>query len=120
MYRNTGRPRRYGDCGLRLFIVIRRDPGETHADFLEWWSDHHAEIAKDMPGLRRYVLHDVREGFEKDLQWDGLAELEFESVDAARAAFASDAGRRSLEDTKGRGGARLMLSTDILRVVRAE
>ena len=104
---------------MRLFILIRRDPKETQQEFLTWWSDHHAELAKVMPGLKRYVLHEVKGGFEKPVDWDGIAEMEFESSDAARAAFLqSEAGMRTLEDAKGKRGARLMLVTDLLRVVR--
>jgi uncharacterized protein (TIGR02118 family) len=103
---------------MRLFILIRRDPAETHEQFMAWWSERHAELARRMPGLRRYVLHEVLGGFERDVDWDGIAELEFDSEDAARAAFSSPEGRETLQDTKGRGGARLILSTDMLRLVK--
>ena len=103
---------------MRLFILIKRDPRETAEEFLRWWSDHHANLAKEMPGLKRYVLHEVKGGFEKDTDWDGLAELEFASIEAARAAFKSEAGLRLLDDAKHKRGARLMLSTEYLRVVR--
>jgi len=104
---------------MRLFILIKRDPRESREEFEDWWSSHHAELAKDMPGLKRYVLHKVLGGFEKETDWDGIAELEYESEAAARASFASEIGYRTLvEDTKGRRGARLMLSTEHLRVVR--
>jgi len=103
---------------MRLFILIKRDPRETREEFETWWKSHHAELAKDMPGLKRYVLHQILGGFEKETDWDGIAELEFDSVEAARAAFGSEPGVRTLEDTKGRRGARLMLSTEHLRVVR--
>lgn len=104
---------------IRLFILIRRDPRETHQEFMHWWSNRHAKLAAQMPGLRRYVLHEVTSGFEKDLEWDGLAELHFDSVEASRAAFKSEEGRRTLEDAKGRGGARLMLLTRHLDVLIA-
>jgi len=103
---------------MRLFILIRRDPDETHEAFMTWWSERHAELAREMPGLGRYVLHEVVEGFERELDWDGIAEMEFDSADAARAAFASPEGRATVADTAGRGGARLIMSTDILRVIR--
>jgi uncharacterized protein (TIGR02118 family) len=103
---------------MRLFILIRRDPSESHREFLDWWSGTHAELARHMPGLRRYVLHDVVKGFEKDVEWDGLAELEFDSEDSARAAFGSEAGAETMKDAMTKRGARLMLTTDTLRVVR--
>jgi len=101
---------------IRLFILIRRDPKETHEEFLQWWSNRHAKLAARMPGLRRYVLHEVTSGFEKDLDWDGLAELHFDSVEASKAAFRSAEGLLTLEDAKGRGGARVMLLTRHLSV----
>lgn len=103
---------------MRLFILIRRDPGDSEQEFLDWWSHRHAELAKVMPGLGRYVLHEVTGGFEKDVDWHGLAELEFDSPEAAEAAFASPEGRLLLEDAVTKRGARLMLSTRTLRVVR--
>lgn len=101
---------------IRLFILIRRDPEETHEEFLHWWSDRHAKLAAKMPALRRYVLHEVTTGFEKTLDWDGLAELHFDTVEASKAAFKSEEGRLTLEDAKGRGGARVMLLTRHLSV----
>ena len=103
---------------MRLFILIRRDPDETHDQFMGWWSDRHAELAQAMPGLRRYVLHEVTGGFERDVDWDGIAEMEFSSADDARAAFSSPEGQATFADTVGRRGARLMMNTDVLRVVR--
>lgn len=103
---------------MRLFILIRRDPGDTQSEFLDWWSHRHAELARVMPGLGRYVLHEVTGGFEKDLDWHGLAELEFDSPEAAAAAFASPEGELLLQDAGTKRGARLMLNTETLRVVR--
>lgn len=103
---------------MRLFILIRRDPSETHEEFMQWWAGDHADLAVAMPGLGRYVLHEVTGGFEHGVEWDGLAELEFESADAAKAAFAAPEGLETLAHASGRRGARLMLLTETLRVAR--
>jgi uncharacterized protein (TIGR02118 family) len=105
---------------MRLFILIRRDPGDSQREFLDWWSERHAELAKVLPGLGRYVLHQVVGGFEGDVDWHGVAEMEFDSLEAAKAAFASPAGRELLDDGATKRGARLMLNTEILRVVRED
>jgi uncharacterized protein (TIGR02118 family) len=102
---------------MKLFILIRREPDETHADFMRWWSDTHAPLAQQMPGLLSYILHEVTHGFERDVDWDGIAELEFASDEDATRAFASPEGKAVIEDAAGRRGARLMLSTRVLRVV---
>lgn len=105
---------------MKLFILIRRDPDETHDEFMDWWAGDHAELASKMPGLGYYALHEVVGGMGREPEWDGIAELTFESSEAARAAFASPEGRATVEHANagGRGGARRMMETSLLRVVR--
>lgn len=103
---------------MRLFINIVRDPRWTQEEFLDWWSNQHAELAKLLPGIGRYVLHEVTGGFEKDVPYHGLAELEFESLEAARSAFASPEGKALLDDAVGVRGSRMIMVTEQYRVVR--
>jgi uncharacterized protein (TIGR02118 family) len=102
---------------MKLFILIRRDPAETHEEFMHWWSYRHAPLASKLPGLLSYILHEVTHGFERDVEWDGVAELEFGSVEDATTAFESPEGIALMADAAGRRGARVMLSTQVLRVV---
>lgn len=103
---------------MTIYILVRRDPREEPTEFEQWWRTQHATLAARMPGLRRYVLHRAS-GFEKPVDWDGVAELCFDSEAAARAAFASEEGRAVMRDAAAgdRGGARLMLLTSPLDVV---
>jgi len=105
---------------MKLFILIRRDPDESHDQFMDWWAGDHAELASKMPGLGYYALHEVTGGMGREAEWDGIAELTFESTDAAIAAFDSAEGRATIAhaNADGRGGARRMMETNLLRVVR--
>ncbi|WP_313404946.1 EthD family reductase [Aeromicrobium sp.] len=105
---------------MKLFILIRRDPAETHDEFMDWWAGDHAELASRMPGLGYYALHEIVGSMGRVPEWDGIAELTFESSDAARAAFDSPEGRATLDHaTAGdRKGARRMMETTLMRVVR--
>ena len=102
---------------MKLFILIRREPAETHDEFMHWWSDTHAKLSQSMPGLLSYVLLEVTRGFDRETEWDGVAELEFSSEEDATRAFESPEGAAVMADAVGRRGARLMLSTRVLRVV---
>lgn len=103
---------------MTVYILVRRDPREKPEEFEHWWRTRHAPLAARMPGLTRYALHRAT-GFEKQVDWDGVAELQFDSEETARAAFGSDEGRAVMLDAAadGRGGARLMLLTSPIEVV---
>jgi uncharacterized protein (TIGR02118 family) len=87
----------------RLAILYRR-PDLTREEFQTYWKNTHAPLARDIPGLRRYVQHhvigaaardDVQVGGEEP---DGLAELWFDSVDAASEAMKTEIGERANTD----------------------
>jgi uncharacterized protein (TIGR02118 family) len=55
--------------------------------FQEYWRTRHAEIVVKLPGIRRYVQsHALLSGYRKgELDWDGVAEIQFDDTDAMRA-----------------------------------
>lgn len=79
----------------RLAILYRR-PDLTREEFQAYWKDTHAPLARDIPGLRRYVQHHVVGVAARDdvpvtgEELDGLAELWFDSVAAASEAMATE------------------------------
>jgi uncharacterized protein (TIGR02118 family) len=75
---------------IKLIGLLRRASGTTPASFREHWRDHHARIAMELPGLRRYVINPVVAapgGAQPG--WDGVAELWFDDLAAFAAAMAS-------------------------------
>jgi len=70
-------------------LLVRRDE-YSHEAFVERWQGEHADLAKDLPGLRRYETSVPADPERAD--FDGVLELYFEDVDALNAAFASEVG----------------------------
>lgn len=78
-------------------LLVRRD-GMTHDEFVEYWQENHTPIARDIEGVVRYqtVLPVDPEASE----FDGVAELYFEELDALHAALGSP-GSRDYDPAKG-------------------
>lgn len=76
-------------------LLVRKD-GTSHEEFVDYWLGEHSELAKELPGLRKYVTS-VPNDPEK-AGYDGLLELYFDSTVDMKAAFDSDVGRRVQED----------------------
>ena len=84
--------------------VLKKPDHWTTEQFRKWWLTEHAEIAKKLPGLRRYTVHPLThhlDGITGKLggppTHDGLAFLWFDDEAAARAAFASSAGQHDVQ-----------------------
>lgn len=71
-------------------LLVRRDD-YTHEEFVERWRGEHAELAKDLPGLRRYATA-VPNDPERSSH-DGVVELTFENMGALADAFESETGQ---------------------------
>ena len=72
---------------LKIAFFLKRRPELTRPDFFAWWLDEHRSLVEKLPGLRRYVIS--LEAAGEDGSLDGLAELWFDDLAAAEAAFAS-------------------------------
>jgi uncharacterized protein (TIGR02118 family) len=93
------------------FLVTYEVPADP-AEFDRHYREIHIPLAKALPGLRRYTISrdavPVRGGEPYYL----VAELDFDDVDALRAAFASPQGRASSADVAvlaPNGGVRSMI-----------
>ena len=77
---------------VKVIGLLRRKPGASREQFMDHWVKIHAEMGKDIPALRRYVLNFiVSEPTRSDMpslgiegQVDGIAEIWF----ASQAAYA--------------------------------
>ena len=76
-------------------LLVRKD-GYSHEDFVERWQGDHADLAKDLPGLERYVTS-VPTQLE-DAEFDGVLELHFEDMATLAEAFGSDIATEVQED----------------------
>ncbi|WP_255191972.1 EthD family reductase [Natronobeatus ordinarius] len=70
---------------------LDRKEGMSQEAFFEYWADEHAPIAREVPGVVRYVR--VIPTSPERAAFDGVAELYFESLDALRAALGHESSR---------------------------
>ncbi|MFN2566945.1 MAG: EthD domain-containing protein [Gemmatimonadaceae bacterium] len=82
---------------IKLIYCFQKRPGMTDADFDVYWRDVHGPIAARIPGLRRLVQSRALNvpGDVRRPDYDGVAELWFDDVDALLAARVSEEWRRS-------------------------
>ena len=82
---------------IRRFSLVRKRPELSLEEFLARWTGEHVEIAKQLPGLRGYVIH-VLDG--EAPPYDGIAITSFDSREDAERAFADPALAAGLARTR--------------------
>jgi len=101
---------------IKLVFCLRRQPHLSREEFQRYWRERHAPLVREAAaamGVRRYVqVHTltspVNEGLRRGRggpeEYDGVAELWFDSLETLAAAGATlegrAAGRRLLEDER--------------------
>ncbi len=103
---------------IKLVFMLRRREGTTREEFQRYWREEHAELVKrhaELLRIRRYVQTHARDtdldealagsrGSEPR-QYDGLAELWWDSIDDLVQAATSEQGQAAqqalLEDERG-------------------
>ena len=82
---------------IRRFSLVRKRPELSGEEFLARWTGEHVEIAKQLPGLRGYVIH-ILDG--EAPPYDGIAITTFDSREDADRAFAEPALAEGLASTR--------------------
>ncbi len=84
----------------KLIFGAKRRPGMSREDFGKYWTTVHAEKAKQVPGIKRYVINLAPDlsGSGAEQAYDGFAEVWFENEEAMRASARSPQVRVVLED----------------------
>jgi uncharacterized protein (TIGR02118 family) len=86
---------------IKRVSLVRRHSTLTREAFLEHWMGTHADIVKQLPGVRGLRFGVVEEWTPAEEGWDGVGEVWFDSIEAAHAAFATEPYRSQLvEDRK--------------------
>jgi uncharacterized protein (TIGR02118 family) len=101
---------------VKLVFCLRRRPELTREQFQTYWRDRHGPLVREAApalAIRRYVqLHTLASPLSERLRagrgapedFDGVAELWFDSLDALAAAGATPegraAGKRLVEDER--------------------
>lgn len=85
---------------VKLIAFLKRKPGMTLEQFKVRWVDQHTKLSAKMPGLKGYYINinlpDQPSNGEPN--YDGTAELWWDSVEAMEAAFASPEGAAAGKD----------------------
>lgn len=79
--------------------LLRRNPGATPEEFLNWWHGEHVEHALAIPGALEYVTYPITEqrasmtgdNFSTTPDLDGLGIIHYASREAYRQAMATKA-----------------------------
>jgi len=74
---------------IRRVSFIRRKAGMTKQEFFSHWTGRHAEIVRQVPGLRGLRFSLVEHCVPSAAEWDGVGETWFDSVADADRAFAT-------------------------------
>ena len=83
---------------MAMLVAVYKTPKSADA-FERYYSSTHAPLAKKIPGLRKYEVSSGAVGLPINSGGVHLvALLEFDSVDAIRAALASPEGQAAAED----------------------
>lgn len=98
---------------FKAIILLARKEDATREEFRAWWLGPHADLARELPGLRRLVFN-VVEG--DDAPVDGVSELWFDSREAFEDAYASEHGQRVAADSLANVGRRERLFVDERRL----
>ena len=79
--------------------LLVRKPDMTHEEFVDHWQNTHTPIARDIEGVVRYTT--VLPVDPEHAEFDGIAELYFEDLDALHDALGSE-GSRDYDPAKGK------------------
>jgi len=80
----------------RVVIYLKRRTNLPQSLFFAWWLGQHRALAEQLPGLRQYIISLAAD--EQERPFDGMAELWFDDLTAADAAFTSPAGQVARAD----------------------
>ncbi len=69
--------------------VLKKPAAMSRDDFITWWLDVHAPLARRAPGMRRYVVSPAIANPKREPAFDGIAELWFDDAESARRAMNS-------------------------------
>jgi uncharacterized protein (TIGR02118 family) len=85
---------------IKLVNCITKKPGMTDEEFFHYWEHVHGPIGARIPGVRRLVQsYRVKvPGDARGADYDGMAELWFDDIEALLEARRSPEWRASVED----------------------
>ncbi|MBI4596567.1 MAG: EthD domain-containing protein [Candidatus Tectomicrobia bacterium] len=86
---------------LKLITFIKRKPGMGVDEFHRYWREVHGQIAKKIPGIRKYIqCHTTASGYQdgKEPLYDGTAEVWFDDLEALRRSAGTAEYKATMAD----------------------
>ena len=94
---------------FKVVYLLKRKDGMGLEEFKRYWLEKHAPLVLKLPNLKRYSINvSTRDGAE----FDGIAELWFESREKMKEAFKTDEGRAVVEDASAFVGKNIVLEVE--------
>ena len=93
---------------FKAMIVLTRREDMTHAEFAQWWLQGHDSMAAALPKIRKVVFNEVADGFD-EAGVDGVAELWFDTRADFDAAYATEIGKATAQDSLDHVSSRVRL-----------
>ena len=94
---------------LKVVSLMRRADGMSKQEFITWITEEHVAFAREMPGLRRFVVNATDVG--ADTPWDSVNELYFDDEEGRDAGLASEQGKASGADAAAHTSERVHIIT---------
>ena len=85
---------------IKRVSFLRRKEGMSKEEFYAHWTGPHADIVRQMPGVRGLRFGVVQTWTPEDAAWDGIGEVWFDSIEAAHAAFATEPFKSMLAEDR--------------------
>ena len=98
---------------MKVMVGLVRRDDMSRGDFEHWWTEEHAPLASTLPGVRRIRFNLL----DADAPFDGIAELWFDSSEAADAAYATEIGRAVAADSLAHVKSRVRMLADEREIV---
>ena len=97
-------------------FLVRKE-GMSHEEFLAHWANEHVTLAREISGVVRYAR--VVPTNPKSSEFDGIAELYFEDLDALRAGLGHESSSRNLiEDVTDSSESKTFIGRETLQKSR--
>lgn len=87
---------------IKVISLFKRKPEMSVEAFTDHWLNVHAELVRQVPGIRRYVQSQtIASAYRKgEPVYDGMAELWYDDTAAMRMAAAVPVSRAAFEDNR--------------------
>ena len=94
---------------FKAMILLKRKEEYTQREFRNWWLGEHAQLAIQLPGLRKLCFNPTD---NEEAMYDGVAELWFDSEADFTEAYQTELGKAVAADSLAHVGRRDRLFVD--------